>query len=161
MKISLCILLITLSTTTLATVLRTSQKGSSKVIYHDYNDDKKVDLIETYEKNILVKKVQDVNFDGEMDETTEYFYHTKEDSPFEIVTKKDRRKKSYRNEKLKKIISTTEIDTDGDGKYDKTITDNYPLVQEADPCYDQQKKEWTQAEDLSKAVSRATGQING
>ncbi len=161
MKISLCILLITLSTTTFATVLKTEQKGSSKIIYHDYNDDKKVDLIETFEKNTLVKKVQDVNFDGEMDETTDYFYHTKEDSPFEIVTKKDRRKKSYRHEKLKKIISTTEIDTDGDGKYDKTITDNYPLVQEADPCYDQQKKEWTQAEDLSKAVSRATRQING
>lgn len=150
-----------LTTTTFATVLKTEQKGTSKVQYHDYNGDKKVDLIETYEKNVLVKKVQDVNFDGEMDVTTEYFYHTKEDSPFEIVTKKDRQTKTYRNEKLKKIISTTEIDSDGDGKYDKTITDNYPLIQEADPCYDQQKKEWSQAEDLSKAVSRATRQING
>lgn len=161
MKLSILLLTTILSTATNAGALRTEQKGSFVIKYYDYNDDKKIDLIETYEKNVLVKKNQDLNFDGEMDETTEYFYHTKPDSPFEVVTKKDRRTKSYRNEKLKKIISTTEIDTDGDGKYDKSITDNYPIIQETDPCYDQQKQSWTQAEELSKAVSRATGQING
>ena len=117
-----------------AKTLNTKVAGDSKVIYLDDNNDKKVDLIETYKKNVLVKKEQDLNFDGIMDETTDYFYGVPENKPSVIVTNKDRKSKIYRNEKLKLIIKTTEIDTNGDGKYDKTITENFPLIQHADDC---------------------------
>lgn len=117
-----------------AKTLNTKVSGDTKVVYLDDNNDKKVDLIETYKKNVLVKKEQDLNFDGVMDETTDYFYGVPENKPSVVVTNKDRQSKIYRNEKLKLIIKTTEIDTNGDGKYDKTITENFPLVQHTENC---------------------------
>lgn len=135
-----------------AKTLNTKVTGDTKVIYIDDNNDKKVDLIETYKKDVLVKKEQDLNFDGVMDETTEYFYDVPEDKPFAIITKKDRQSKMYRNEKLKLIIQTTQIDTDGDGKYNRTITENFPLIQKADVCEEGQKKVSQKVTSLSEQV---------
>ncbi len=76
-----------------AKTLNTKVSGDTKVIYLDDNNDQKVDLIETYKKDVLVKKEQDLNFDGVMDETTEFFYGIAENKPSVIVTKKDRKSK--------------------------------------------------------------------
>jgi hypothetical protein len=142
-----------------AKTLNTKITGDTKVIYLDDNNDKKVDLIETYKKEILVKKEQDLNFDGVMDETTEYFYDVPENKPFAIITKKDRQSKMYRNEKLKLIIKATEIDTDGDGKYNRTITENFPLIQKADVCEEGQKPVSPKAATLSDQVLQVVGKV--
>ncbi len=115
-----------------ATVIKTEEKGDSKKLYLDYNGDKKVDLIETYNKKDLVKKEQDVDYDGGFDEAIEYFPYKSATEPIEVIKKSDRQTKVYRNEELKKIITTTEVDTDGDGKYDKVISNSEPLVQKRD-----------------------------
>lgn len=142
-----------------AKTLNTKVSGDTKVIYLDDNNDQKVDLIETYKKDVLVKKEQDLNFDGVMDETTEFFYGIAENKPSVIVTKKDRKSKIYRNEKLKLIIKTTEIDTDGDGKYDKTITENFPLIQKADGCIEEPKTVSRQVSTLSHQVLSAVDKV--
>lgn len=142
-----------------AKTLNTKITGDTKAIYLDDNNDKKADLIETYQKDVLMKKEQDLNFDGVMDETTEYFYDVPEDKPFAIITKKDRKSKIYRNEKLKLIIKTTEIDTDGDGKYNRVITENFPLIQKADVCEEGQKPVSQKADTLSDQVLKVVGKV--
>lgn len=115
-----------------ATVIKTEEKGDSKKLYLDYNGDKKVDLIETYNKKNLIKKEQDLDYDGAFDEVIEYFPYKSATEPIEIIKKSDRQTKVYRNEELKKIITTTEVDTDGDGKYDNVISSSIPIVQKRD-----------------------------
>lgn len=135
MKFIWALILLSFSSLLPATVIKTEIKGDSKKIYLDYNSDNKVDLIETYNKNDLVKKEQDLDYNGSYDEVTEYFSYTSDTAPIEIVKKNDRLIKIYRSEKLKKIITTSQLDADGDGKYEQVITNSEPLIQKKDnPC---------------------------
>ncbi|AUN99236.1 hypothetical protein C0V70_14210 [Bacteriovorax stolpii] len=135
--------------------------GKTKVVSYDYNDDKKIDLIETYESGELVKKEQDLDFDGVMDETREIKAYVSDTEPVETITRKDRKLKVYRNEKLKLFITTTEIDTDGDGKYDKTITDHEAIGQKKGEACDPTISPFLNAATVLEAdITKAMGKLN-
>lgn len=139
----------------------TKNQGKLKVVSYDYNDDSKIDLIETFSGDDLVKKEQDLNFDGIMDETTEYFKYTSDTEAIEIITKKDRQAKVYRNLKLQLYISTTTIDTDGDGKYDRTITDHTEISQKKEsPCDPNLIPFLQSATNLESDIEKVMGKLN-
>lgn len=129
MKKALFYILLLCSFSLYADILRDEEKKS-----FDYNNDSKIDLIEFYLNGILFKKERDENYDGVMDEKTEYFYHDDEKKPIEIVTQKNRIIKIYRNKQLKKIFKIIEIDKDGDGIYEYKYTDHTSIDQQNENC---------------------------
>ena len=110
-----------------------------RVINHDVNKDGKIDRIEYYKGDAIVKLEEDKNFSGAISHWTTYTPFKDAETPVEIREidtnadgKVDRKNFEYHDKKHDLRIITTEVDADFNGSFEKTFTTHDKLNQRKD-----------------------------
>jgi hypothetical protein len=117
----------------MAKLLKETRQDSQTIKEYDLNGDKKVDYIEIWDGDRLAEKKDDRNFDGVFDVLTTF----PKNDEFEKIVEyfKPRRRLSYWRDEVKKLsFLLTQIDEDGDGKWERSFTSHSSLNHERSSC---------------------------
>lgn len=121
---------------------KTEKKDEVEIKYYDLNSDEKIDRIEYWRSSLLEKVHTDKYFSGQINEWIQYRVYKNDVTPVEIIEsdtnkdqKADRKKTIYRNEKEKLWLTVNEVDSDFDGKFDKTFNTHADLIQHTDQAH--------------------------
>lgn len=173
MKYSLVCFFLVLSTTIAANekIVLKSEKlaNGDKKLSLDLNQDGKADTFQVFRNNVMLSQEKDSGFTGKIDEWFEYSDYVNPTTP--VIVKKadtngdgkvDRIESIYRDPKRKKLITTYQIDSANNGKFDKTWTNVTALEQKDQEglCSGTAVSEEELVKNLYKNVSKASSQIN-
>lgn len=105
----------------------------------DINLDRKVDRIESYQKERMISLQIDNDFKGLFDQTTEFFEFENPKKPIQVINydkngdgRVDRIESTYKDPKHGLIIISHQVDTKFNGTFDKVFTTNTKLNQNKD-----------------------------
>ncbi len=139
LKLILIPLFITNTTSAEVSLNATVLPNEERVVQHDVNKDGKIDRIEYYKGDTIVKLEEDKKFSGAISEWTTFAPFKDADTPIEIREidtngdgKVDRKNFEYHDQKHDLRIVTTEVDADLDGTFEKTFTTHDKLNQRKD-----------------------------